>query len=93
MIVRRDLPIGVKAAMIAHAAGESGPAPNGTYAIVLTTADEASLRSLDQQMKHIQHVLITESDFPYEGQAMAIGALVRDRGGIRKLTSSLPLLK
>ncbi len=93
VIVRRDLPLGVQAAMLVHAAGESGPASTGTYAVVLTVADEASLVSLDQRLRHIPHTLIRESDSPYGGQAMAIGALVSNRAEIRKLTSSLPLLK
>lgn len=93
VIVRRDLPLGVQAAMLVHAAGESGPASTGTSAVVLTVADEESLLSLHRSMRSIPHTLIKEVDPPYHGQAMAIGALVSDRSEIRKLTSSLPLLK
>ena len=93
VIVRRDLPLGVQAAMLVHAAGESGPSSSGTNAVVLTTADEASLLSLDLKLRHIPHTLIREPDLPYHGEAMAIGCLVSDRTEIRKFTAQLPLLK
>jgi len=87
--VRGDLPLGVQAAQIAHAAGESGPALPGTYVVVLTIKDEDALRRLSQRLTHIPHVLITEPDLG--DQAVALGALVANRKEIRKLTSSLPL--
>lgn len=57
--------------MILHAAGETGPAPPGTVAILLAAKDEEELRAL-AELQPDSH-LIFECDGPYEGQAMAIG--------------------
>lgn len=45
MIVRADLPKGIQAAQVIHAAGESSPGglPDGTYAIALSVPDEPAL--------------------------------------------------
>jgi hypothetical protein len=45
VIVRADLPRGIQAAQIIHAAGESSPGklPDGTFAIALSVPDEAAL--------------------------------------------------
>jgi hypothetical protein len=53
VIVRADLPQGVRSAQIIHAAGESSPGwlPNGTYAVALWRADE---RSLQREIERLQ---------------------------------------
>jgi hypothetical protein len=45
VIVRADLPKGIQAAQVIHAAGESSPGslPDGTYAIALSVPDERAL--------------------------------------------------
>ena len=57
--------------MILHAAGESGPAPPGSVAILLAAKDEDELRAL-ATLDSESH-LIVECDGPYAGQALAIG--------------------
>lgn len=57
--------------MILHAAGETGPAPDGSIAILLAAKDEAELRALAMLAKDSH--LIIECDGAYAGQAMAIG--------------------
>jgi hypothetical protein len=57
--------------MILHAAGETGPTPSGSVAILLAAADEDELRSL-ATMDRDSHLVI-ESEGPYAGQALAIG--------------------
>jgi len=96
VITRADLPRGVQAAQIAHAAGSAGRHPPGTYVVVLMVPDEISLRRLARKFEErdIAHELVTESDLPYDGQAMAIGCeLVKDRSRIRKEVANLPLFR
>ncbi|MBA2706284.1 MAG: hypothetical protein H0U59_00565 [Gemmatimonadaceae bacterium] len=57
--------------MILHAAGETGPAPPGSVAIVLTAKNEAELLEL-AKLDPDAHP-ITECDGPYAGQTLAIG--------------------
>ncbi len=71
VIIRSDLQTGLAGAMILHAAGETGPAPPGSIAILLAAKDEAELRALASLAKDSH--LIVECDGPYAGQAMAIG--------------------
>ena len=98
VVVRSDLPHGVQVAQTIHAAGESceGPLPSGTYAVALSVPDETSLRELARRLwdSEVPHKLILEPDAPYDGQAMAIGIFpTTDRDRVRRLTSSLPLVK
>lgn len=98
VIVRSDLPHGVQVAQTIHAAGESceGPLPSGTYAVALSVPDEASLRELARRLwdAEVPHKVIMEPDTPYDGQAMAIGLFpTTDRDRVRRLTSSLPLVR
>ena len=96
VIVRRDLPIGLKVAQVVHAAGESSPRmPTGTIAVVLETEDEQGLKEVQKSLESsdIRHKSIIEGEGEYEGQLMAIGLEpTRDRSRIKKVTSSLPLL-
>lgn len=83
--------------MIIHAAGESstGNLPPHTYAVALTVPDEAALRVLARRlgMAGILHRGIYETDPPWNGQMMAIGLYPEQRSKLKKLLSSLPLLK
>jgi hypothetical protein len=57
--------------MVLHAAGETGPAPSSTIAILLEVPDEAALLACASLVKD-SHVII-ETDGPYAGQAMSFG--------------------
>lgn len=83
ILVRRDLPLGVLAAMITHAAGESAVyyqnPEDGRFrnarAVVLEAKNEDALYTASGLfMKHgIAQVQIVESGAVYNGQLMAIG--------------------
>lgn len=96
VIVREDLPKGFLAAHVAHAAGESGPAPSGSIAVVLGVPNEAELLAIDARLtaRGVPHVLITENAGPYDGQATAIGVHpTHDRKTVGKAVSSLRLVR
>ena len=88
ILVRRDLPLGVVAAMITHAAGESGSRYcdcydggfRGARAVVLGFADEPTLlRAAEKLRRHcIDAVRVNESDDPYDGALMAVGVVPID---------------
>lgn len=77
VIVRRDLPLGMLAAQVVHAAGESSPGslPEHTYAVVLAAKSSVQLAdlSIDLTAAGIAHRCIYESDEPYCGQLLAVG--------------------
>lgn len=59
--------------------------------VLLEVPDEPALLHLASRVSH-PHVLVTESDPPYSGQATAIGFLpLADRTPLRKFLSNLPL--
>lgn len=95
-VVRADLPFGVQAAQLIHAAGQSitEPHADGTYAIALAIASEADLRALSLKLAlaGVRHVLIIEDDAPYTGQAMAIGITPCDRAKLKRFLSSYALV-
>lgn len=98
VVVRSDLPRGLQAANIVHAAGESAPGdlPEGTRAVCLTAPDEATLAAVADKLRAAGVALkaIHEPDAPHHGALMAIGcAPVRGREVLRRLLSSLPLLR
>lgn len=96
MIVREDLPKGVLAAHVCHAAGESGPAPLGSIAVVLGVPNETELRAVGARLKAagVLHVAIHENAGPYAGQATALGIVpIYDRTAVRKVVSALPLVR
>jgi len=96
VIVREDLPKGFLAAHVAHAAGESGPAPPGTIAVVLGVPNEAELLAIAERLttRHIEHMLIRENAGPFEGQATAIGVRpTHDRKTVGRAVSSLRLVR
>lgn len=92
MIVRSDLPTGFLVAQAVHAAGETGPAPDGTNAVVLSVPGEPELRHVAALLtaKGILHKLIVEPDAPYLGAATAIGI---PPGPRQRMLSALPLLR
>lgn len=96
MIVRSDLPRGVLAAQVVHAAGESstGNLKSGTYAVALQ-ASEIELHALAArlQIAGVPHTKIIENNDEYAGQLMAIGVRPAPRDQLRRYFSSLPLLK
>lgn len=86
------------AAQIVHAAGESisSAHPPHTHVVVLAVENEAQLLSIAKRLDAagIEHKVIREVDEPYTGQHTAIGVFpVTDRSAVRKITSSLPLLR
>ena len=94
VIVRGNLTAGQQCAQIIHAVGESikEPHPPNTIAVALKADDEAHLMRLHEKLKkaNIFHHLISECD----GELMALGIEpTRNRAGIRKVVSSLPLIK
>lgn len=101
MIVRNDLssksvPRGFLAAHVAHAAGESGPAPPNSIAVVLGVADERELLHIAERLTSfgVPHVVIYENSGPFTDQATAIGVRPTvSRTAIRKAVSSLALVR
>ena len=94
--MREDLPKGFLAAHVAHAAGESGPAPAGSIAVVLGVANEAELLAIDVRLtaRGVAHVLIREDAGIFSGQATAIGVTpTHDRKTVGKAVSSLRLVR
>lgn len=96
-LTRADIPAGLQAAQLIHAAGESSPGnlPPHTYAIALTCADEGELNTLSNRLflAGIKHKRIIESDAPYSGQLMAIGIPPQPRSMLKRHLSSCKLLR
>jgi len=97
VIVRADLPRGVQAAMIAHAAGESSPGnlPKETFAFVLAVPNRDALEGLAAKLaaSGIAHARIEEPDAPWSGELMALGVVPARKEGLKKYFSSIPLLR
>lgn len=96
-LVRQDLPRGVLAAQLIHAAGESAPGDlaSGTIAVALAARDEAHLAALELELRRLSigHRAIREPDPPWRGALMAIGLEpVADRERVRAVTGGLKLL-
>lgn len=92
-IARLDLAVGLLAAYLVHAAGESSPGdlPKDTRAVALGARDEEHLRVLEEDLKRaeVPHKAIWE-----DGELYAIGiAPTADLTRIRRVTSSLPLIR
>lgn len=102
-IVRRDLPLGVLAAMLVHAAGESAALYQdpydgrfrGSVAVVLEAKDEADLIESSQHLRTtgVQLVEIHENSGPYQGQLMAIGLVPGDRDTLSQIMANWQCLK
>lgn len=97
VVVRADLPRGIQAAQIVHAAGESSPGDivEGTFAVVLAAPDEESLMAVAARLlrERVAFVPIFEPDAPYDGALMAIGLRPARKETLRRYLSALPLLK
>jgi hypothetical protein len=97
VVVRADLPKGLQAAQIVHAAGESSPGnlPGGTHAVALIVPDEPALRSVAARLRlaGVAFAPIVESDAPWTGQLMALGLVPGRKESLRRFVSSLPLLR
>jgi hypothetical protein len=97
IVVRSDLPRGIQAAQVAHAAGESSPGglPSGTNAVVLGCVSEAELADVGRRLtlEGVRHVQIYEPDQPYDGALMAIGLVPGRKEDLKRHLSTLPLLR
>jgi len=97
VIVREDLPLGVMAAQLVHAAGESSPGnlADGTYAVVLACPDEATLERLAVRLLRagVAFTAVREPDPPYCGALMALGLAPRHKSELQRHLSDVPLLK
>ena len=97
MIVRGDLPRGLQAAMLVHAAGESSPGnmSDGTYAVVLKARDEVHLAAEADRLERagVRLVRVHEPDAPYHGSLMSLGLVPGRREDLRRHVSQLPLLR
>lgn len=94
VVIRADLSHGAQVAQAVHAAGESisGPLPSGTVAVALAARNRVHLEELAQRLTSasIGHKVIFECD----GEPMAIGVTpTRDRAAVRKVLSSIPLVR
>jgi hypothetical protein len=92
-IIREDLDLGLKAAYLIHAAGESstGTLPPNTRAVALAARDEEHLRVLEDLLKRaeVDHHAVWEDE-----QLFAIGIEpTADLDRLRKVTSNLPLVR
>lgn len=90
IVVRQDLPSGIKLAQVAHAAGESGGnIPPNTHAIVLET-DSESLLDLEAKLwdDSVPYSAIRET-----GQLLAIGICPGEKEKIEKYTSTFRLAR
>lgn len=98
VILREDLPGGIRHAQNTHASGESVrfPLPPDTHAVVLDIENEERLLELSKELDRagINHKIIREIDAPYSGQAMSIGCEpTSDRTKIKRITCRLKLAR
>ncbi len=97
VVVRADLPRGLQAAQVVHAAGESSPGnlPSGTHAVVLTVPGPVEMEALARRLAQagVAHVRIEEPDPPWDGALLAIGLVPGRKEAFRRHLSSLPLLR
>lgn len=100
VIVRRDLPVGLAAAQIIHAAGESArlgaSLPPGTHAVALFADDQEQLAEIGRALDAagIPCVAIREDDPPYAGQLVAVGcAPVERTPKLKRILGRCPTIK
>jgi hypothetical protein len=96
VIVRRDAPPGVQAAMIIHAAGQSAQLPGACAAAAPTTAvaleappDELVPLARALADAGVPHVLVHEPDERWRGAPMAIGVVPSPRSAVRRMLAHL----
>lgn len=95
-VVRGDVPLGVQAAQLVHAAGHSGgPISIGASAVVLVVADEPALDAVRRRFvaSGLPHHAIFEPDPPWCGALMAIGVepMNRRNPDLRRAVARLKL--
>lgn len=94
--VRKDLPRGLLAAAVTHAAGESSPGnlESGTNAVVLGLSGP-ELHAWQDRLADasVPHIPIIENDHPYEDVLVAVGLPPCARADVRSFTKKLPLLR
>jgi hypothetical protein len=93
--VRSDLPHGVQVAQTAHAASEATGHPP-SIVVALAVPDESTLRKIAEALgrQSQTYALIVEDAGPHAGEATAIGVRpTADRAAVRKVLSSLPLVR
>lgn len=87
------MPVGIAAAQLVHAAGESSPGGllEGTYAIVLAAEDEAQLAAIARTLARegAAHVLVIEPD--RNNELTAIGVVPAPRSKLRAHFTGLKL--
>ena len=103
ILVRRDLPLGVAAAMITHAAGESGALyqdkDDGRFrharAVVLEAKNEFALNKAAAKLHYndIQCVEIWENSGPYAEQLLAIGLVPIESAAVETIMEPFQTLK
>lgn len=97
VVVRKDLPLGIMAANIIHAAGESSPGGlhEGTHAVCLSTPNEAALLEVAARLERegVKITRVVEPDAPYDGALMSIGVAPGKKEDLKRHLSSLPLLR
>lgn len=68
--------------------------PPGTYAVVLSASPQTLLETSEQlKALGVHHAAIVEQEGTYAGEITAIGVKPERRSKLRKLFSSLPLLR
>ena len=95
--MRTDLPLGILAAQVVHAAGESSPGDlsEGTYAVVLAVKDERELMAVAAKLvrRRVPFVPIFEPDAPFDGALMALGVRPARKEALKRHLAQLPLLR
>jgi hypothetical protein len=96
VIVRADLTLGLLAAQVVHAAGESAvlrAPPEGTHAVVLAAMDEAELLRVRDDLlgASVPHVAVVEDEAPFTGALMALGVAPLEPG-VQRYLRRLPTL-
>lgn len=100
VVLRAGLPLGVAAAQLTHASGESArlaDLPKNTHAVVLEAKDEATLLEIEACLTAcgLPHAAIREPDEPWSFALMAIGlaplAPQQLTGEAKRMLRRLPL--
>lgn len=96
-IIRKGLPVGVIAAQLVHAAGESNPEGKHSYSVVLC-ANKDKLEIIESKLKNlgVSHVSVRETDAPYNGELLAIGInpfVKENNPKLKQVVKRLSLLK
>jgi peptidyl-tRNA hydrolase len=102
IVVRKDLPVGVMAAMVTHAAGESASLYQDRYdgrfrgatAVVLEVEDQDGLEKAVGKLFNagVPYVTVYERGGPYDGQFMAIGVVPTERDKVAPVFENYRLI-